>query len=310
MSKAKVNFGDLESLNMSTDLLKEVRVVELNLNLRQSEKDKDGNWGPSSANVAVMDHRQLTLRKIAGMHEQGLSYSEGHYYVYASFGGQPAVKKSPNGMIKSMATAAAKSGYLVTINVGCVFNDYIEFTVIRNGHTDDMRLINNPERELEQSGDDIKAPYAVVSVFHKRNLLSRKVTIVRKQEFHAARSQSVAGTWKTYPVPMAQKTALYRAGKELLASLGIADDDDDWAEVRKDLAEHEADHDMSQEAETEAQSEPSNELTPANRDQWALAKARVIKDGGSLDNVLSKVQISKENQELLVKEAKEASESE
>ena len=245
---ALVNLGDLmKRPGMTVELARELTIVQSMRNQTPTEK-VNREWVPSPTNIALMEHTDFAIRKISSMVDQGLTFANDDYYIYASFSGTVKIVKAPNGMIRSITTAAAKSGYMVTINLGCVFTGPKQFEVTRNGYADELHLVNDPAKELDGGKDDIVAPFAVITLLRKGLMLSRKVTIVRRNEYLNARKQSKSSIHDYYPVPLAQKTALYRAGKELLATLGISDgddSDDNWSDVKQDLRDHEDDHDMS-----------------------------------------------------------------
>jgi len=267
MSEQLVSFSKaLESSGMTPDLAKELRIIESQLNLTPTEKVK-GQWVPSTTNVAVMNYMQAAVRKVSSMLSQGLTFATGDYYIYASFGGRPAVSKSPNGMIKAMSKLAKKQGYDCTINVGCVFEEYNELRILRDGCIDTLQLENSPEYEIKQHNDsDILAPYAVVSLFRDERLVSRKVTIVRNNEYTEAKNQSKGYTHKNYPVPMAQKIALHRAANEMMAALGVEDED-----LQQEIKDHREDYDM--------QSKVTHLPKPTNKETIAYMVALEENDG-------------------------------
>jgi len=243
--KAYINFSELyESGKLSTDLLKELKNVEGTLNLTPTVK-KDGRYIPSPTNISVMSFIDTTVRKIASMVDQGLSYASGDYYIFVQFGGKPSVTKSPNGIIRAMNKLASKHGYIANINTGCVFTGYESLKVIRDGLIDKLELVNNYESEIGvEAENDILAPYAVVTLVDKQSskVISSKVTIVRNGEYLEARKQG-SSTHYSYPVPMAEKIALKRAGEQMAASLGI-DDSVELEALDRELIDHNSEYDL------------------------------------------------------------------
>ena len=250
---SKVSFAKAyESEGLQKDLLKELRQVEMTLNLTPKTKDRSGKFVDNPTNVAVNNNIELVVRKISSMVSQGLEYANGDYYIYVQFGGKPSITKSPNGMIKAMNVLARKAGYIASINTGCIFKGYEVLRVKRNGIIDELELINGTEAEIGESvskdsvgyAADILAPYAVVTLISEKtcNVISRKVTIVRHNEYLAARAKG-SSTHKVYPVPMAVKIALRRAAAEMSAALGV-DDSDEAEELKREITDHDNDYDI------------------------------------------------------------------
>jgi len=243
-NQAFVDFKKIyEKPNLPDDLLKELKQVELTLNLTPTAK-VNNNWVASPTNISVSSNLGLVVRKISAMVEQGLSYGNGDYYIFVQFGGKPTVSKSPNGMLVALSKLANKSGMIANINTGCVYNGFKELNVVRDGAIDTLHLVNNPEAEVRQiSEDDIIAPYTVITLIDKgtSKVISRKVTIVRNNEYLEAKSKGNY-THKTYPVPMAVKIALKRAAQEMMSSLGFNDDAEETEAVRNEISDYNKDY--------------------------------------------------------------------
>jgi len=256
--------GTYKNPNVQDSLLKELKQVELILNLTPTSK-VDGKYVKSPTNVAVNKYNELVIRKIATMVDQGLSYSNSDYYIFVQFGGRPTVSKSPNGMMKALSKLASKVGLVANINTGCVYDGYKELNVVRDGAIDTLHLVNNPESEIRQIREgDIIAPYAVITLINKSdgNLISRKVTIVRNNEYLNAKKQG-SFTHKSYPVPMAVKIALKRAAQEMMASLGVSDDIEEMESINSEIRDHNNDYDMNKEIEQEIQDDVFEEENDA-----------------------------------------------
>ena len=245
-SQAFVNFKELyKKTGLPVDLIKELRQVELTLNLSPTAK-VDNKYVASPTNISVTNNLDLVVRKIASMVEQGLSYSNGDYYIFVQFGGKPTVSKSPNGLLTALSKLADKAGMIANINTGCVYDGFKELNIIRDGHIDTLHLVNDPNAEVKQLREgDIVAPYAVITLTSKATglIVSRKVTIVRNNEYLNAKKQG-SYTHKTYPVPMAVKIALKRAAQEMMGSLGLADSEE-MEQVHNEIKDHNADYDMN-----------------------------------------------------------------
>ena len=245
-NQAFVSFKEFyKKTGFPTELIKELRQVELTLNLSPTAK-VDGKYVASPTNISVSNNLDLVVRKIAAMVEQGLSYSNGDYYIFAQFGGKPTVSKSPNGMLTALSKLASKAGMTANINTGCVYDGFKELNITRNGHIDTLHLVNDPNAEVKQIREgDIVAPYAVITLASKAtgDIISRKVTIVRNNEYLNAKKQG-SYTHKTYPVPMAVKIALKRAAQEMMGSLGLADSEE-VEQVQNEIKDHNADYDMN-----------------------------------------------------------------
>lgn len=226
-------------LNESTDpaLAREIAIVQDSLNLKAESK------AGKATNLAVNNYKSYAVRQITALVDQGCSFAHNDYYIYSSFDGKPAISKSPNGMIRAMNHLAAKAGLIANINVGCVFDGYEELKVTRNGHIDDLLLVNSPGSEIDGAGDII-APYAVITLLQKDGtVFSRKVVIVRRGEYLAAKSKAKKGNAHTaFPVPMAQKIPLRRAAIEMIATLGL--DDSSSEELEREIRDHDADYDI------------------------------------------------------------------
>lgn len=239
------------------DLRKELMSVAAILNLTQSVRNsKTKQYEASPTNIAVQNNAAYFAQKVNGMVSAGLSYEAGDYYVYVQFGGKPSITKTPNGIIKAMNKLASLQGYLANINVGCVFKGHKELLITRNGLIDELHLVNNPDSEITGIDNDIVAPYAVVTLIDKvsKKTISRKVTIVRSNEYQNAKNQG-SYTHKSYPVPMATKIALKRAGEDMLATLGI-DDSVQADELRNEIREHNEDYSDPESNEIIKQEEP------------------------------------------------------
>lgn len=246
--------------NYPPELKKELMSVSAILNLTPTIRDsKTKQYVPSPTNIAVQNNAAFFAQKINGMVSAGLSYEAGDYYVFVQFGGKPSITKTPNGIIKAMNKLASVHGYIANINVGCVFRGYKELQVTRNGLVDELHLVNNPESEVTGVDNDIIAPYAVVTLIDKvtKEIISKKVTIVRSNEYQNAKKQG-SYTHKSYPVPMATKVALKRAGDDMLATLGI-DDSVDADELRHEIKEHNDDYQQDKEPEIVEQKEPGTD---------------------------------------------------
>jgi len=236
-----VNFftDEVNGAGLPTKLMKELKVVQEIRNTTPTEK-VNGKYVGSPTNKALNRYRNLSIRLIGHMVDQGLSFANSDYYVYVQFGGKPSVTKSPNGMIKAVSKLASKAGYIANINSGCIFQDYLELSVTRDGEQDTLHLVNSPEAEIENSR--IIAPYAVSTLIRRDTgeVVSRKVIIVRNNEYEAAKQQG-GYTHQKYPVPMAQKIALRRMAEEMSASLGL-DDSFEYQAVRREIADHDKDY--------------------------------------------------------------------
>lgn len=270
MSKSYIDFKDIyDSGKLSTELMKELKTVESMLNLTPTVKDnKSKQWVASPTNVAVMSYTDVTVRKVSSMVEQGLSYASGDYYIFVQFGGKPSVTKSPNGIIKAMNKLASKHGYIANINTGCVYKNFEHFKVKRNGLVDTIELVNSSDHEIGVGvQNDILAPYAVVTLYDKKTstVISSKVTVIRNGEYEAAKKQG-SYTHKTYPVPMAEKVALKRAGDQMAASLGI-DDSVELEALKREIADHNADYDMSKDISSEAETDEVKFISDEQNDK-------------------------------------------
>lgn len=278
MSKTYIDFSKLyESGRLSVELMKELKTVEETLNLTPSAKEK-GQWIASPTNVSVMAYTDVTVRKISSMVQQGLSYGSGDYYIFVQFGGKPSVTKSPNGIIKAMNKLASKHGYIANINTGCVFKGYEHFKVVRTGLIDTIELTNSAESEIGVNlSDDILAPYAVVTLYDKKTskAISSKVTVIRNGEYIAAKKQG-SYTHKTYPVPMAEKIALKRAGEQMASSLGI-DDSVELEALKREITEHNSEYDLKEEKKEEFSGAMSDGKISKTDVEWVK---KSIKDYG------------------------------
>ena len=252
-NEAVVSFKEIyEKASIPEPLLKEIKQVELILNLTPTVK-KDNGWIASPTNIAVNQYKNLGVRKIATMIEQGLSYSNGDYYIFVQFGGKPTISKSPNGMMTALSKLASRVGLVANINTGCVYEGYKELTVTRDGAVDTLHLVNNSEAEIRQIREnDIIAPYVVITLINKSTgeVVSRKVTIVRNNEYLNAKKQG-SYTHKTYPVPMAVKIALKRGAQEIMSSLGLSDDIEEMEVLRGEISDHNKDYDLSKDNATQ-----------------------------------------------------------
>ena len=284
MNKSYIDFKSFyESGRLSADLMKEMEVVASTLNLTPSTKDsKTKNWVGAPTNIAVMAHSDIVVRKISSMVDQGLSYSAGDYYIFVQFGGKPSITKSPNGIIKAMNKLASKHGYIANINTGCVYRNYEHFKVKRNGLVDTIELVNSAEHEIGVGVQgDILAPYAVVTLYDKKTstVISSKVTVIRNGEYEAAKKQG-SYTHKTYPVPMAEKIALKRAGDQMAASLGI-DDSVELESLKREIADHNADYDLSKDNNSDAEKEDEELISNEQVDNIeAIIKSYGVKREG------------------------------
>jgi len=241
-----------ESSNVPGDLLKELKQVELTLNLTPTVKSNN-QYVKSPTNVSVNQYTNLVVRKISAMVDQGLSYNNCDYYIFVQFGGKPTISKSPNGMMQALSKLASKAGLIANINTGCIYEGYKELLVTRDGAIDKFYLINNPESEIKQIREgDIIAPYAVITLINKSsgNVISRKVTIVRNNEYINAKKQG-SYTHKSYPVPMAVKIALKRAAQEMMSSLGMSDEIEEMETVRSEINDHNKDYDTNKSLDAE-----------------------------------------------------------
>ena len=257
----------------------------------QIKLNTDNNY---KTNLAVINNMDYAISLIKDIVNDNLSFVKGDYYIYPSFGGKPAIVKTPNGMVKAMTSLAYKKGFFCSINMGCVFRGYEALKITRSGAIDKIELINSPESEISRG--EIIAPYCMISLFtlNTKDLVSQKLTIIRNNEYINAKNQSkTPKTHRDYPVPMAQKIALKRAVSDLLATFGY-DDGKEYLRVHEEINDHNKDYNLKEkpdEAIASKETEPDMKkptVEVINESQAKIINNLAEEKGVLLSKVLSK----------------------
>jgi hypothetical protein len=217
---------NLGGINMKKELLKKITNPDLKLAIAEAPDNvkQNGKLVPNPLFNMIANSLGRVLMQVQRLNDEGLYYANGDIYIYVGKGGVK-VSETPKGVRKKLQQIALKHGLSVIINDGVLYKgDNISLET--DGQIDTIHIVKNENYLLH--GGEIVAPYAVVSVFKKDQMIARKLFIIPSIEYKEILKQ---GQGSKYPSMMAQKSVMKRVANNIFSLLGVTLDTEDTERI-------------------------------------------------------------------------------
>ena len=225
------------SNNIKSNLLSKITNTDLKLAIAEAPdtvKDTEsGNYIPNKLFPELLKSIGRVELKLEELNEKGLFYKNKDVYVYLGRGGVK-VEETPKGIRKMLIYLSEKYDRRVVISDGVLYQGD-DVVITTDGLIDKVEIQRDTKTMI--TGGAILAPFAVISILSKRDVvIAKKFIVMPANEFTNALKQ--AGNVKfTYPSMMATKMVMKRALTQVYSLLGTGIENDD-AEMLDDAIEN------------------------------------------------------------------------